>query len=361
MEEPQDRNAIVAKDNAAIGALARFDLTELRFLAFCLSHCDSRNGTNRQITARVADMCNIFPSMDEKSAYGIVKRIFLSIGRKPAEFVNEKGEQCLYHWLTGLRYRAGEFSFCISAEMEPYLLGLKSAFTQYRLKDVYQFRSASTWKLYENLASWKTSGRWAVSLDDLRTRLGIAGEYTRWNNLHQRVIAPAISEINELSDLYVEYHKEKKGRQIIGLVFTIEVKKPEHQAEDVVITSPEERIERQMLNQGINAKTAQDYARQIVEAGKVDLIEARLPGIVARAPGKGGVVYIIGAIKAELQQMRIFDTPKPNRLPHSEALKCYQNKRRAGEECPVRQRGTAQKQICKRCLEHMPPGKGWPV
>ena len=152
------RDAIVVKDNGAVGALARFDLSELRFLAFCLSRCDSKDETNREITARVADLCTIFPAMDKKSAYGLVKQCLLSLWRKPLE-IQDGRKMRLRTWLSGVDYDEGEFTFFIAPEMQPYLLGLKSAFTQYRLRDVYQFRSANTWKLYENLAQWRTAGR----------------------------------------------------------------------------------------------------------------------------------------------------------------------------------------------------------
>ena len=246
-----DHNSLVVKDNVLIPQLAKFELSELRFLAYCLAHYNSKETKNRQITARVADLCEFFP-MHESSAYRVIKQAILSLGKKPAEFSIGK-TLYLYHWFSGLRYQTdtGEFTFCISPEMEPYLLGLAGNFTQWRLGNVYQFKAASTWKLYENLAQWKNTGRWAVGLDDLRLRLGVAGKYPIWNLFNQRLISPAIEEINAVSDLRVEYSQEKRGRRIVGLVFLIDknIEDPE-----VITQEPlEDELCKLLLDHGITA------------------------------------------------------------------------------------------------------------
>jgi len=349
-----DHNSLVVKDNVLIPQLAKFELSELRFLAYCLAHYNSKETKNRQITARVADLCEFFP-MHESSAYRVIKQAILSLGKKPAEFSIGK-TLYLYHWFSGLRYQTdtGEFTFCISPEMEPYLLGLAGNFTQWRLGNVYQFKAASTWKLYENLAQWKNTGRWAVGLDDLRLRLGVAGKYPIWNLFNQRLISPAIEEINALSDLRVEYSQEKRGRRIVGLVFLIDknIEDPE-----VITQEPlEDELCKLLLDHGITAKTAQDYAKKIVALGKTETIIAKLPGISERAKKKeNSQAYILGAIKNELGQMSLFEAPPQKKPDHAEALDCWNQKRQKKELCQVRERGEAgQRKKCQICLEKLP-------
>lgn len=353
-ENTPDRalDAVVAKSNAVIGALARFDLSELRFLMFCLSRLDSKGATNRLIRARVADLCASFPLMDKKSAYGIIKQSLMAVWKKPLE-IQEGRKMQLHAWLSGMEYEDGEFAFFVSPEMEPYLLGLSKTFTQYRLKAVAQFRSANTWKLYENLVQWRTAGRWAVGLDELRVRLGVAGKYPSWYVFDRDVIAKAVAEINSVSDLRVEYHKERRGRKVCGLVFMID-KKVEDE-DTITLERPADSLEKHLLDLGINAKTAADYAAKVAFYGKTDTILAKLPRIAERAEKcpEGKRKYILGSIKNELQQLRTEDTPPPRpRADHSEALECWMAKRRAGEVCPVREQGKAgQRKKCQMCLE----------
>ena len=51
MANKVDHNAVVAKNNNLVGELAKFELSELRLIAFCLAHLDSRQPENPEITA----------------------------------------------------------------------------------------------------------------------------------------------------------------------------------------------------------------------------------------------------------------------------------------------------------------------
>lgn len=75
-----DHKSIVAKDNSLVGLLAKFELSELRLIAFCLAHYDSRTNNNREIEARVDDLKEIF-SMTTKDAYSIVRRAVIGINK----------------------------------------------------------------------------------------------------------------------------------------------------------------------------------------------------------------------------------------------------------------------------------------
>jgi hypothetical protein len=351
-DKKPDHSAIVAKDNSLLPQLAKLELSELRFLAFCLANYNSKELKNRQITARVADLCDIFP-MNHSSAYRVIRQVILSLAKKPAEFRIDK-EICLYHWFSGLKYKTdtGEFTFLISPEMEPLLLGLAGNFTQYRLADVYQFSSASTWKLYECMARWRTAGKWEVSLDELRLLIGAAGKYPIWNDFRKWVLAPSLEEINAHSDLLIEYTPTKRGRRIVGVVFTI---KTLDKADEVSPPSPVSALCDQLKSAGLSAKTAMGYAERIASEGLTESMKAKLPAIIQRSQDKENPVgYIVAALNAELRQMNLFDDQK-SAPTHKAALDCWTKKRQAGEACTVRERGKAgQRKKCQICLEKLP-------
>ncbi len=357
-----DRSAIVAKDNSLVGLLAKFELSELRLLAFCLAHYDSRTSDNREITARVSDLKAIF-NMVTKDAYAVVRRAVIGINKKPYEHFDEDDCWVCDFWFSQFKYRSkkGVFIFKISPEMMPHLLTLKGSFTQYRLADVYQFRRASTWKLYENIAQWRTARRWSVKLDELRARLGVAGKYPDWYPFNRELIKPAVSEINTLSDLQVEYHLEKQGRRVVGLVFQIEIKGDK---DTITLEPPEDELNRRLLDAGINAKTAGKYAREINHQGAADRILAKLPGIVERAKQCGGTStpkYVIGSIRSELKQQSLLDivtesgTTPPN-PEYKPSLDCWHDHRQRKEPCPIRSTSdsTPNKEMCRVCLTKIP-------
>lgn len=347
-----DHTAIVAKDNSLLPQLAKLELSELRFLAFCLANYNSKEVKNRQITASVADLCDIFP-MDRPSAYRVIKQVILSLAKKPAEFRIDK-KIYLYHWFSGLEYTtdSGEFTFRISPEMEPFLLGLAGNFTQYRLADVYQFSSALTWKLYECLAQWRTAGKWEVSIDELRLMLGVAGKYPVWNDFRKWVLAPSLEEINAQTDLIVEYTPTKRGRRFTGLAFII---KTLDASLEVPPEDPVTALCTLLKSAGLSAKTARSYAERIDSNKLTETITAKFPGIIERAAtAKTRVAYIVGSLNKELNQLNLFEAEK-NEPPHKAALDCWKEKKKTGEACTVRKRGKAgQRKKCQICLEKLP-------
>ena len=318
---PPDHNSVVAKANEIIEKMARFDLSELRLIAYCIAHYDSRNPENRTFKAYVKDLAELFP-MDEKSAYAVVQKTMDGISQKPLK-VKEGKRLRTCQWFSAFDYIEGEgsFEFHIGPEARPYLLGLKDTFTRYRLGDVYQFRSAITWKLYERLKQWEAKGRWNVELDALREDLGVGGKYPRWDSLSQWVVEPATKEINELSDLSVSYEKERRGRKISALTFIIKSKPPEG---TIDVETPEKGLFQALLGCGLPEIKAVQFAQDAEARGKARHLLERLPSVRARwqERGKGPLqAYVVGFMKDELYQMRLFEeetTRKANKAKAKE-------------------------------------------
>ena len=355
LQKTPDLDSVVVKHNRILPSLGKLELSELRLLAFCLAHIDDNTPEKHHITARVDDLKRIF-QMETDTAYETVKKTFLNISQKPLEFEDEKETKHLRHWFSGFSYQkgSGEFGFTMTQEVLPYLLALKGSFTLYRLADVYQFSSALTWKLYENLARWRKAGKWEVSLDELRLLLGVAGKYPLWSDFKKWVIDPAFKQINAKSDLMVEYTPIKRGRRIVGVVFAIKTldKANEIHAPESPVTTLCDLLK----SAGLSAKTARSYAERIDSNGLTETITDKLPGIIERAATAKTttVAYIVGSLNKELNQLDLFDAEK-NEPPHKAALDCWTEKKQAGEVCAVRKRGKAgQRKKCQICLEKLP-------
>lgn len=73
-------------------------------------------------------------------------------------------------------------------------------------------------RLYAALADKKRLGQphWTYSLDELRAVLGVANRkaYQRWNNFRQRVLTPALEQINDYGTVTVTMTPQKLGRSI---------------------------------------------------------------------------------------------------------------------------------------------------
>lgn len=345
MTTKPDYRSVVAKDNELIGQMAKFELSELRLIAYCLAHYDSRGNANKLISARINDLTEIFP-MDQKSAYAVVRKVMIGLGKKPLE-IQTGNRRKFRNWFSGFDYieGAGEFEFMINPDVQPYLFKLEGSFTRYRLGDVYQFKSASSWKLYELLKKWLQARSWDIDLDKLRLLLGVAGKYPRWSSLDQRIIAPAVKEINNTSDIRVEYSKIKRGRSVTGLCFVIHPTKS-GDTDVIDLKSDKDKLYSALLDIGVNTKTAQQYTAAAESMDKTEILINKLPSIVKRAKGQSKTPlqkYILGAIKNEIGQQSFFDDHESQTKNYLAALKCYKDR---GEKC---ERRTNSKAVCDIC------------
>jgi len=225
MNSNTSRTSLVVKSNALINAMFDMGLQEMRFLAFAASQL-SRNlvpekGKPVDLEIDVAALATAF-EMDQKSAYRETKALADRLMKKIIEFESD-GRQIGVGLLSKREYHIGEGRLWLrfDEDLVPHLLGLKENFTKYRIKDVYQFKSANTWRIYELLKQHKDVGKREFDLDEFKFKLGISKSYDRISNLKQRIINPAIEEINGVSDILVAMDQTKRGRRVSKLIFHI--------------------------------------------------------------------------------------------------------------------------------------------
>jgi plasmid replication initiation protein len=109
---------------------------------------------------------------------------------------------------------------CFTAEVAPHVLALRTQFTTYKLKQAAALRSIYAWRLYECCQSWRSKGRWKVSIDDFMNAMEAPASCRKdFGNLRNRVIEPAVSEIRQKNNLVLDWEAERAGRKVIGLVF----------------------------------------------------------------------------------------------------------------------------------------------
>lgn len=139
------------------------------------------------------------------------------------ENINDKKALIITHWLNDITIEEhGQVTIQLSDKLMPYLLQLKSNYTQYFLSDTAQLSSKYSIKLYKLLREAdKSKGKRTpvikVSPDELKKMLDAPESYT-FGQLNQKVIQPAIDELNlKIDDMDVSMSQGKKGRKVIYL------------------------------------------------------------------------------------------------------------------------------------------------
>lgn len=109
----------------------------------------------------------------------------------------------------------------------PLLTDLRENFTQFSARDIAEFKSIYSFRIYQLIMRYKSTGYVKISFDELRFMLMLTNKYSYINDLKKRVIDVAIDEINKKSPYSVQYELIKKGRKFTHLELKFEPKNKE--------------------------------------------------------------------------------------------------------------------------------------
>jgi len=142
----------------------------------------------------------------------------------------------LYNLLDSLPNRTDDIVARITfhEKVVPLLSDLKASFTQFLIKDVADFSSIYSYRIYQLMMRYKSTSYVKISLDDLRFMLMLMDKYPLTADLKRWVIDTAVDEINEKSPYSVKYKLVKKGRKYTHLELNFKIKEePKNIIKDV--------------------------------------------------------------------------------------------------------------------------------
>jgi len=128
-----------------------------------------------------------------------------------------------------------ELTITIDPEVLNHLGKQSTKFVTYRASLIYKLKGSYAKIMYPYLKSIlgksrRKSSFYRITINDLKDLLGIPEDkYKKFSHLNSDIIKKVIKEINNKTDIYLEYETEKKGRATHKILFTIKKqrKKPE--------------------------------------------------------------------------------------------------------------------------------------
>jgi len=135
-----------------------------------------------------------------------------------------RGDRMELNVTSGCRYieSEGRVVLFLGPHIIPYLTGLKERYKSYRLDQVIGMKSGYGMRLFELCLRWEfPDGLREVEVGELKRLLGAERKYDRFTNLVDRVLNPAIADINKQTDLSVSFMRRKAGRTIVAVQFRI--------------------------------------------------------------------------------------------------------------------------------------------
>ena len=216
----------VVKANSLIEASYRLTLDEMRLLALTIGTMNPKSD-QQVFEFSVSEFVNQFPEVNADRAYTQIKSAIERISERWVKTEDER-HVTKFRWVSSQTYfkKEGRFKIALTNEIMPYLTQLKGQFTQYQLNHISGFSSVHAIRLYELFTQYKRLGDRYISVEDLKKWLQLEDKYNLWAELQRWVIKPSLNEINEKSDLFVEYEPIKKGRKVTGIEFSITYEKP---------------------------------------------------------------------------------------------------------------------------------------
>lgn len=318
--EANDNTGLVVKSNALINAMVDMSLQANRFLAFAISlvdrGADLATGEPLELEIPVAEFATTF-NIPKTYVYKEIEVLADQLQRKIITLQPDQtttGRRVKLGLITTQEYMDSEGRVWLTfhKDIVPHVLGLREQFTRYRIKDVYQFTSVHTWRMYEALKQYELIGKREIELDELKRLTNTVGKYPRPTDFKRFVVDTAIEEINTKSDIMTQYEQKKRGRRITGFLFIIRdnphTKTPREKVRAIAdgldaSTTPGELEHALVHEYRVSQKQARQLAR--LAGGNEKKVLAKLPRIRARydklkdqKTSLGG--YVFKALKDEL-------------------------------------------------------------
>lgn len=245
MKKGKQQMTQVVKDNVLINASYSLDLVEQRVV---LHGIVKSRETEKGFTA--LNPVSIHASEYEKQfgvtkdgAYKALKDAVQSLFERQFTFTelqDGKLKVIKSRWVSQIAYvdDLAEVQIIFSPAVASMCSRLEKHFTSYDLDQVSKLNSKYAVRLYELVIAWKATGKTPeFSLAEFRNKLGlIDNEYTAMNNFKKYVLDLAVKQINEHTDIKLDYEQHKKGRTISGFSFKfkqkVKPKKIEQQQRD---------------------------------------------------------------------------------------------------------------------------------
>lgn len=226
---------LVTKDNSLIGASYSLGVVEQRLIFLAIIEAREQKtlieagGLLRIYAQSYAKQFDV----EKHTSYEAMKRAVEGLyeaGFAYSKLDERSGKIGRYksRWVDKIGYidDLGCVELVFASDVIPLITRLEARYTEYELKQVVGLQSEYAIRLYELIIQWRSVRKTnPISLTELREKLGLVDEYQRIEAFKRRVLDLAVKQINEHTDIIVEYEQHKKGRVITGFTFRFKVKK----------------------------------------------------------------------------------------------------------------------------------------
>jgi hypothetical protein len=138
---------------------------------------------------------------------------------------------------------SNEVTIGIDNDLAPYLIELRKNFTQLEVIEVATLSSQYSKKMYMLLKTIEYKSGGTFSIEDLHNALGTLEikTYQTFKHFNNKILQPSVLELNEKSDIWVDWEAIRYGRSIGAIEFKIK-KNPNHQPKLLIVETITDQI-----------------------------------------------------------------------------------------------------------------------
>ena len=227
-----NRDYIVVKSNKLV-LQTRYNYTvqQQKMIAYICSRLNP-NCKNLDFKMPILEYLRIMNIPKSGFAYEEVKSNLQELANKSMWLTTEDGKKMtLVRWLSKVKIdpETKEIYYRLDEDLVPYLFELKDFFFSYTLREIINFKSKYSIRIYELLKSEfdKKTHRFndrkyifiKYSIEEFKDFLMIEQEqYKEFRDFKRRVLLPAKNEINKLSNaIFFDFETIKEGKKVVGI------------------------------------------------------------------------------------------------------------------------------------------------
>jgi plasmid replication initiation protein len=113
----------------------------------------------------------------------------------------------------------GYISIKFTDDIMPYLAQVRQKFMLYNLKEISNFGSLYTTRLYELIQEFQETGWLLKSVDQLRKIFAVGDKFKTYNNFKRKTFSHACEEINSNYAMSLRFEEIKKGQKVVAVKF----------------------------------------------------------------------------------------------------------------------------------------------
>jgi hypothetical protein len=131
----------------------------------------------------------------------------------------------------------------IDEDLAPYLIELREKFTQLEVIEIATLSNQYAKKMYMLLKTIEFKGGHTFTLSEIHDSLGTKEikTYQTFKEFNKKVLKPAVMELNQKSDIWVDWDVIRYGRSIGAIEFKIK-KNPNHQPKLMIVETITDQI-----------------------------------------------------------------------------------------------------------------------